>query len=360
MLVKDFLAILESLAPRRLALEWDNPGLQVGDPGAEVRRAALALDPSSHVIEQALAADCQLLITHHPLIFRPIKSLSASDPSTKPAAKAAAGGLSVICAHTNWDAVGVALELSEVLSLTPLRPLEDRGEPLAKLVVFIPEERAENVRQAAFKAGAGVIGDYPECFFQAPGVGGFRVPTWGRPFSGVPGKAHQTPEVRLEMIVPRSLKAKAAAAVMEAHPYEEPAVELYDVEAPGRGFGLLGQWDPPVETIEFLKARLGPDGLWAGPVPKTSKIAAIMPGSGGDYVLAAARAGADLLITGDLGHHQALLAIEAGLAVLSAGHFLTERPGVTRLAKEIAKRLERTGQAAELKVLDESAPLRRL
>jgi hypothetical protein len=273
---------------------------------------------------------------------------------------AAAGGLAVACAHTNWDAVGVASALAEKLDLKPLRPLEDSPEPLSKLVVFTPKERAENVRKAAFEAGAGVIGDYPECFFQAPGVGGFKVPAWGRPFSGTPGESHETAEERLEIIAPRALAAKAAWAVREAHPYEEPAIEIYEMAVPGRGFGLLGLWEPAVEPVGFLRERLGEGGLWAGPRPEKASLAALMPGSGGDYVSMAAAAGANLLITGDVGHHHALLAIEAGLPVLSAGHFQTERPGLERLARDIALRLERGGQKAELTVLDEEPPLRRL
>jgi hypothetical protein len=249
------------------------------------------------------------------------------------------------------------------LELKPLRPLEDRLEPLSKLVVFTPEgEPARNVRQAAFEAGAGVIGDYPECFFQAPGVGGFRVPAWGQPFSGVPGQAQEAEEVRLEVILPRRLKGAVARAVLAAHPYEEPAVDLYDVEVPGRGFGLLASWSPAREPAEFLAAKLGPHGLWAGPPPRPASLVALMPGSGGDFVAAAAAAGADLLVTGDVGHHHALLAEEASLPVFSAGHFQTERPGLERLAAELALRLRRSGREAEveLTVLPESAPLRRL
>ena len=363
MLVKDFLEILESLAPRRLALEWDNSGLQVGDPGAEVRRAALALDPSTSAIRRAISEDCQLLITHHPLIFRPIKSLNPSDPAVKPVFEAAKAGLAVACAHTNWDAAGVSLELAERLKLKPLRPLEDHPEPLSKIVAFVPKEQARNVRQAAFEAGAGVIGDYPECFFQAPGVGGFKVPAWGRPFSGTPGESHQTPEERLEVIVPRSLAARAAAAAKAAHPYEEPAIEIYDLSVPGRGFGLLGLWEPamePVELLELLGRIFGDAVLWAGPEPGKTSLVALMPGSGGDCVSRAAAAGAQLLITGDVGHHHALLAAEADLPVLSAGHFQTERPGLERLAREIALKLERAELEAELEVLAEEPPLRRL
>jgi putative NIF3 family GTP cyclohydrolase 1 type 2 len=358
-LVEDFLRILEEIAPPRLALDWDNPGLQVGDPKAEVRRAALALDPSSEAVDRALADGCQLLIAHHPLIFKAPKSITPSDPHTRALWRAAAGGLAVACAHTNWDAVGVALELASVLGLKPLRPLEDRPEPLAKLVAFTPESHAPEVRQAAFGAGAGVIGDYPDCFFQAPGLGGFQVPTWGRPFSGTPGRAHETAETRLEIILPRRLKAAVGQAVRAAHPYEEPALEFYDLEAPGRGFGLLGVWDPPLAPGAMPLDRLGGGALWAGPPPGPVSLVALMPGSGGEYVAMAARAGADLLITGDVGHHQAILAAEAGLPVLSAGHFQTERPGVARLGREIRLRLERRGLAAELTVLDERPPLRR-
>ncbi|MDR1658016.1 MAG: Nif3-like dinuclear metal center hexameric protein [Deltaproteobacteria bacterium] len=359
MKVSDLLDIIHRVAPSNLAAEWDNTGLQVGDPRWEVQRAALALDPTSKNIQKALDLNCQLLITHHPLIFRPFKKISPSDPAAAPVWLAVSKGLAVISVHTNWDAVGVAIELAELLALEVLRPLEDKPEPFSKLTVFVPQEHAAAVRLAAFQAGAGTIGDYPECFFQAPGMGGFTVPPWGKPFSGSPGKAHQAPEERLEIILPSGLKGQVDRAVRAVHPYEEPAIEFYEIQTLGSGYGLIGRWDPPRDAVAFLKNRLTSNGLWAGPIPDRISEVALMPGSGGDYVAQAAALGAELLITGDVGHHQALLACEAGLAVFSAGHFETERPAIKRLAQRLRAAMQSHGAQVELLILEESSPFRR-
>ncbi|MDR2444117.1 MAG: Nif3-like dinuclear metal center hexameric protein [Deltaproteobacteria bacterium] len=360
MIVNDFLNIIGKLAPPDLAADWDNCGLQVGDPDRVVTHVAMALDAASHTVQKALDIGCQLLITHHPMIFRPIKRLSPQDPTCAPVFLAASKNLAVISAHTNWDAVGVAQALASKLELVALSPLEDVGAPFSKLVVFVPPEHAKKVRLAAFEAGAGQIGDYPECFFQSSGLGGFSVPPWGKPFSGTPGKSHQTPEERLEIILPTALRGKIDRAVRAAHPYEEPALEYYELTTFGHGFGLLGRWDPPRDPVSFLSSKLPSNGLWAGPIPSLVSSVALMPGSGGDYVTMAAKSGAQLLITGDVNHHQALTATEAGLTVFSAGHFETERPGLERLAQLIMAALARLSEQIELTVLEEASPFRRL
>ncbi|MDR1545375.1 MAG: Nif3-like dinuclear metal center hexameric protein [Deltaproteobacteria bacterium] len=364
MIVQDFVGLLDRLAPFDLALDWDNSGLQVGDPRAPVAKAALALDPTAANVEAALAAGCQLLATHHPLIFRPLKRLDASDPQAAAVFRAVSGGLAVVAAHTNWDAVGVAQALADALELEERRPLEDRAQGWAKLVVFAPEDAAEAVLRAALEAGAGTMGGYEGCFFRLTGQGGFRAPADGQPHVGRPGEASVVDEVRLETRLPRALKGRVERAVRAAHPYEEPAVEFFDLETAEHGFGLVGRWRPPrrPEAAEaFLAERLGPDGLWAGPPPGEISIVALMPGSGGSYGPAALKAGAQLLITGDVGHHQALWAAEAGLPILSAGHFETERPGLERLAEALTGLLaaEAAGSGPELIVLPERPPFRR-
>jgi dinuclear metal center YbgI/SA1388 family protein len=359
--VKDFLDIIECLAPSGLALDWDNPGLQVGDPSAKVERAALALDPSLANIRLALDLDCQLLVTHHPLIFKPVKRLSFSDPATATACLALSGGLAVISAHTNWDAVGVAQELADLLELENRRPLEGHCRRFLKLVVFVPESHEEKVRRAVHATGAGTIGGYDGCFFWAQGRGGFKSPPEAQPFLGQPGAEHVTPEARLEIVLPPQLRDEATMAVLATHPYEEPALEFHEIAVPGPGFGLIGSWDPPrQDAAGFLQGLLGPNGLWAGPEPGPVSTVALMPGSGGGYVEAAHAQGAQILVTGDVGHHQALMASEIGLTVFSAGHFETERPSLARLARELAREVASAGGGTELTILDEIPPFRRI
>ncbi|MDR3203973.1 MAG: Nif3-like dinuclear metal center hexameric protein [Deltaproteobacteria bacterium] len=360
MKVKDFLYIIDRIAPFQLALDWDNSGLQVGNLESSVERAALALDPSLPIICQAVAQGCQLLITHHPLIFKPLKTFDLSNPQAAQLAAAISGSLAVISAHTNWDAKVVAEELADLLQVERRRPLEDRWLKFLKVVVFVPESHEEAVRQAVLASGAGTIGEYTDCFFKSNGLGGFKVPPDGRPFSGEPGLAHQTDEVRLEIITPINLMGLVDQAVRSVHPYEEPAFEFYELKTSGHGFGLIGSWDPPREAAPFLKAQLSSDGFWAGPKPGLVSSVALMPGSGGNYVQLAYKAGAQLLVSGEITHHQALLAEELGLSVFAAGHFETERPGLDRLAGELANEFRHRQERVELINLEEKSPFYRL
>jgi putative NIF3 family GTP cyclohydrolase 1 type 2 len=262
MKVKDVLEILDYIAPFRLAADWDNSGFQVGDPNAEVERLALSLDPTLDNLKKAHQLNCPLLVTHHPLIFKPLKRLDAQNPHTATAYWALANGVSIISAHTNWDAIGVAEALADLLELKDRRPIEQCKQNFLKLVVFVPQSHIKAVRDAIFNIGAGTIGDYKECYFQVSGQGGFTVPLDGKPFCGQPGEPHQTEEVRVEVIIPTKLKGSADRAVRSAHPYEEPAFEFYPIETTGPGFGLIANWDPPRLAREYLAKILGPDGRW--------------------------------------------------------------------------------------------------
>ncbi|MDR0620825.1 MAG: Nif3-like dinuclear metal center hexameric protein [Deltaproteobacteria bacterium] len=362
MRVRDFLDIIESLAPMGLALDWDNSGLQVGDPMAPVKRLGLALDPTSETILQAANAKLDLLITHHPLIFKPTKRLLSSDPVNRPAFLAAANGLAVISAHTNWDAAEVAKCLAEVLDLTDCRPLSPVGREFLKLVVFVPESHEEAIRRAAFTAGAGRIGKYENCFFKGRGQGGFKVPLDSSPYLGTPGAEETVDEARLEIILPPENRDSVAQAVKAAHPYEEPAFEFYGLTSVGAfGFGAIGRWERPLagrELAKFLEDRLKTPGLWGGQerFGEVAKVATL-PGSGGDFIMEAKRAGADLYVTGEINHHQSLLAREVGLPVFIAGHFETEYPSVWRLAKRVIDAIDNPGEV-EVKFLNERTSIR--
>jgi dinuclear metal center YbgI/SA1388 family protein len=358
MKVKDFLDIIDRLAPPELAMDWDNSGLQVGDKEAEVKRVALALDPTSANIRQALKSECQLLITHHPLIFKPISQVSLQNPLTAPVFLAVSGGLAIIAAHSNWDATGVAYELADLLELTNLRVMSPESLTYLKLVVFVPPTHLDVIKRAVFKAGAGVIGAYDQCFFRVSGQGGFRVPLDGHPFSGQPGAEHTTQEERLEIILPLTLKNKVCEAIRASHPYEEPAFEFYEVQTMEAGSGLSGEWNPPRYGQEIIKKVLGSNVRLIGPKPQLISQIALLPGSGGNFILDAQRTGADLYITGELNHHQALLAQEIGLSVLSAGHFETERPSMFRLQRELQKVIDPQHQVT-FTMLEETPPFQR-
>ncbi|MDR2301495.1 MAG: Nif3-like dinuclear metal center hexameric protein [Deltaproteobacteria bacterium] len=361
MRVRDFANLVEALAPLDLAESWDNSGLQVGDPEARVKRVALALDASLDTIQKAINEKAQLLITHHPLIFKPVKRLLSSDPLTKPAFLALANNLAILSAHTNWDMVDVAKRLAEVMELRDVRPLTMGERSFLKLVAFVPKGFEDKIRDAAARAGAGTIGKYEGCFFKAPGQGGFKVPLDAKPFMGTPGQDETAEEFRLEMILPAHLRDQIAQAVKAAHPYEEPAFEFYGLSVPADGFGAIGHWDRErggEELHGFLSDKIKTPGLWAGkPGPERVKIVATLPGSGGDFIQVAKKAGADLFVTGEINHHHSLLAQDLGLPVFLAGHFESEYPSFLRLANLIKEATLPCGEVGFV-VLDELPSIR--
>jgi len=361
MLIRDFIKIMHRLAPPDLAAAWDNSGLQIGSLDREVRSIGLALDATVETVAAALARGCDLLLAHHPLIFHPLKNIIIDHGPGAVVKAALAGDLAVFSAHTNWDsaALGVASALAELLELSRCRPLEPAARTFQKMVVFVPAGYENRLRQALFEIRAGHIGDYDRCWFASSGEGGFGVPADGRPFIGQPGKEARARESRLEVILPPALAEAAARVVRERHPYQEPAFEFHEVKIyePNQGLGLVGEWNPPRDLLAELGRHPGFRAFkWAGPTPGLVDRVALLPGSGGDFVRQARTQGARVLITGDVSYHQALEAADLGLTLVDLGHFETEWPGVTRLARLLKKNLDRSEPKVECLVLEQSPP----
>jgi dinuclear metal center YbgI/SA1388 family protein len=337
---KDFLKLIDGMAPFGLALDWDNSGLQCGDPERPVSRVAVCLDPSPDAVAEAVDGGADLLVAHHPLIFKPVKSLAAGTPQSEALVRAVKADLPVISAHTNWDAFGMCPALADLLEIRPEGFLEPVSAELLKLVCFVPLGSFGDVSEAIFEAGAGQIGAYSRCSFRSEGLGGFLPPRDGDPFIGDPGVYTETAEHRVEAILPLGLRDRVAEAVRASHPYEEPAFEFHRVEATGAyGFGIHGVWDPPRDPLPWIAEKLGTPFLTtAGPVPKQVSRVSILPGSGASYLPLARARGSEVLVTGDLTHHQALLAEELGTGIVAAGHRETELPGCGRLMRELESR----------------------
>ncbi|MDR2353415.1 MAG: Nif3-like dinuclear metal center hexameric protein [Deltaproteobacteria bacterium] len=357
MLVFDILKILEKIAPYSLALDWDNSGLQVGDINAEVKKLAISLDPTLSVMEEALKMGANLLVSHHPLIFKPLKNISFSDKSTEALVFAIKNNLNVVSFHTNYDASSMALALADTLELKVLEFLEDQSLKYLKLVVFVPPENASSLMDALFRAGAGVIEDYSKCSFSQDGTGSFQGDLGTKPSIGKSGELTFAKESRIEVVLPQHLKERVADAIIKNHPYEEPAYDFYEAQSPGKyGFGVLGIWDPPKEPREFIAEKLNLKSLsLAGPIALEVKKVALMPGSGGSYIELAKKKDAEILITGDLSHHQAILASDIGLGVISAGHFETENPGMLLLANHLQKTY---GHRLSVSFIEGESPIR--
>jgi len=336
---------IEKIAPSALAEDWDNVGLQVGDPVGEVNRVLVALTPLPEVFEEAGEIRADFLLFHHPLILRALKSVDTASYPGGLVVCAIKANLNVYAAHTNYDAApeGVSVTLAESLGLGgPLKIVAPRGE-LRKLVVFVPEENADEISDALTEAGAGVIGDYTHCTFRTPGTGTFFGGEGTDPYAGEKGRLERVPEIRLETVVPAHAAARAAAAVRAAHPYEEPALDVYPVEGypEGCGYGRVGVLPEPLtpgELREHVSSTLGsPARLVADPEPERRiERVAVLGGSGGSFIREAVTSGTDAYVTGDLDYHDALLAESFGLVAIDAGHAATELPSLESLARRLA------------------------
>jgi dinuclear metal center YbgI/SA1388 family protein len=343
--VADMVAAMERIAPRELALAGDPGGLQVGDPNAQVERAVVALDASPGCVRFAQEKASQLIISHHPILFRPLSALVEGGYPSASILLAARYGISLFSAHTNWDAApgGINDTLADILDL---KNVQDFGNSLDvnryKLVTFLPAEHADPVLDALRAAGCGRIGLYDRCAFLSEGVGTYEPQEGANPFIGAVGKRETAPEVRIEMLVPASRKTAAIRALLDAHPYDEPAFDLYPLEPEKRGLGRVGDLTSPrsaQELAAWVEDRLLTCVRLYGRAESQIRRLAVVGGSGGDMWEEARRSGCDALLTGEVRHHHAVEASAAGFVLLEAGHYATEQPGVRRLAERLRQDL---------------------
>lgn len=351
--VADIVGIINKIAPVDLAEEWDNPGLQIGEPTAEVTRVMVALDPTPDVIDAAIAASCQLLVTHHPLIFTPLKCISTANPHGATIQKAIKGGVSVVSLHTNYDiaAGGLNDRLAVKLGLTCCVPLRvTTRRELVKLVVFVPVDHLDQVRSALFPVTA-EQGNYRDCSFTAGGTGTFLPLSGAVPFVGAVGVQSKVPEERLEMLILRTQVSRALKLLLAVHPYEEPAFDVYPLLNEGEklGLGRIGRLSTPLTLAEYAahvkKVLSAPALRFVGdPNALISKVA-LCSGSGASLLRDAVRCGADVLVTGDVKYHEAREAEDCRLALIDAGHFPTEIIMVHEMAERLRGALGQAGYA---------------
>jgi dinuclear metal center YbgI/SA1388 family protein len=339
--VSAILEFLKQLAPTQLAADWDNVGLLLGDADAEVRRVMTCLTVTPEVAAEAVESGVQLIVTHHPVLFRPVKRLTTATPEGRMLLALIRGGVAVYSPHTALDntAGGINDLLARRLGLTEVRPLR-RGEGTrqCKIVVFVPDKDLIRVSDALFAAGAGQIGQYRECSFRLAGTGTFFGSDATNPTVGQKGRREEVSEWRLEAVCPENAVEQAVAAMRRAHSYEEPAYDVYPLRpglsAAGEGrLGRLPQALPLAELAEAVQTALGAKlvqtvGDLARPVGRL----AIVCGAGGEFFADALRARADGFLTGEMRFHDYLAAQAGGLALVLPGHYATERCGVEELA----------------------------
>jgi dinuclear metal center YbgI/SA1388 family protein len=346
--VADIIAHMADLAPPHLAEEWDNCGLQVGDRSWPVRRILVALDPLPEVVAEACKTRSDLLVTHHPLLMRPVKQVDFSTAIGAVIAECARHRLAIFAAHTNLDSATGGLNdlLADLLDLEERRPLVAARTPdNAKLVIFVPSQAESAVRGALFAAGAGEIGDYRHCAFRLEGQGSFRPGEKSRPYVGRAGRTELVDEVRLETVIASSRLDAAIAAAEEVHPYETMVWDAYPLlSAQGQsGLGRLGELPAEVDLktlAETAKAALGAKWVRMVGDPQLSvSTVALCTGSGGSLLGAFLGSGAQAYITGDVRYHDARHIEEAGRGLIDVGHFASEHIVVNHLVTQLKARL---------------------
>ena len=361
---------LGEIAPLSLAEDWDRVGLLVAGDGREIRRTVLAIDVTPAVLAEARAIGAELIVGYHPLLFRPLERLDGATWQCRVAMDAVRAGIAIYAPHTALDAVvgGINDWLVETVDpaareVRAIVPAAASGDHTHKLVVFVPESALEEVRTALAEANAGQIGAYSHCSFTVRGEGTFFGAEGSNPAIGKPGHLERVGEVRLEMVFHRRDLGRVVAALRGAHPYEEPAFDLVPLAPlpgdPRLGAGRVAALSAAKTASEIAEAVRPAFG--GGVISRTRGGArrherfAVCAGSGASLLEKAAAAGATLLVTGELSHHDVLRAHELGLEVLLAGHTNTERGYLPRLAERMAQALAADGGASDLEIRIASA-----
>jgi dinuclear metal center YbgI/SA1388 family protein len=351
MKVKDVATAITQIAPLGLAQPWDNVGLLVGSPDKNLNRILLTIDVTKAVIAEAKKTRAELIISYHPVIWDGLKNVTTVGPGNI-VHELIRSGIAVFSIHTALDAAagGVNDGLAEMVGIVDGEPIGDYVDypdgKEYKLVVFVPVETANKVAAAVFSTGAGAIGNYSNCAFQTAGTGTFLPLNGARPAIGKKGRFEKVPEVRFETIVPAERLDAVVAAMKRAHPYETPAFDIYSLHKPDSKYGLgrIGKLAKPSmlrEVIARIKKQTGAKAVgFVGDKRKMVETAAVCAGSCGEIINQVIAAGADLYVTGELKHHQALAAQEAGLTCICLSHTVSERFILKKLAKQLQKMLK--------------------
>lgn len=337
--------LFEEIAAQSWAEPWDNSGLLVGSASLEIKGIHVALDATESVVEEAVAQQANLLVTHHPLFLKPLPTIRTDGYPGKIIRRLFAEDISLFVMHTNFDRSprGLNAYLAEQLGMEDGVPIENARETLYKLVVFVPRGYEEKVLEAVASVGAGHLGGYSHCSFQAGGTGTFMPGAGTHPFLGEIGRLEKADEVRLETVLPAAYRSRVLAALLRAHPYEEVAYDLYPMIRPTgpEGLGRVGKLSTALAWKDFfqrIKDLFGTSLLpvGGGEPPSIVRRFAVTGGSGGgEFLEKAFRHGAEVYLTGDIKYHDYRRAEELGLTLVDIGHFASENLGVEYLAQSI-------------------------
>lgn len=328
--IQDIIDVIEEQAPLALQESYDNAGMQVGEASLPATGAVLCVDVTESVVDEAVISGANLIISHHPLLFRGLKHITGSNYIERIVMKALRNHIAIYAAHTNLDATMVNYRWAEKLGLTDTEILQPTGNMLLKLVTYVPLAHAESVRNALFAAGAGHIGKYDCCSYISEGTGSFRAGTDAQPFCGTIGKLHHEPESRIEVVLPRYLKSRVVKALFNTHPYQEPAYDLLPLDNPWRqvGHGIVGNLPNTISAYDFLnhlKQIMPCESIRHTAKKKQSVRRIALCGGGGSFLIDnAVAAGADIFVTGEIGYHH-FFGYENTIILAEIGHYESEQ-----------------------------------
>jgi len=332
MQLKQITQYLESVAPLAFQESYDNAGLIIGQPDDEISGILITLDITEEILDEAISKNLNLIVAHHPIIFGGIKKLNGKNYIERCVAKALKNDIALYAAHTNLDSVfgGVNSKICEKLNLRNCRILAPTPNFLKKLVTFVPTADADRVRKAIFEAGAGHLGNYDLCSFNQTGSGSFRGNDQSNPYIGEKNQLHLEEETRIETIFPKHIQSKVIQALLQAHPYEEVAYDIYplDNEYMQSGIGMIGELSLPMNESEFLcklKKTFNCQVVkHTQLLDKPIRTVAVCGGSGSAYLNQAIAQRADIFVSGDFKYHQFFDA-ERQIIIADIGHYESEQ-----------------------------------
>lgn len=333
-LVRDIISEIERFAPPQLQEDYDNSGLQLGDRNAECTGVLLCVDVTPAVVDEAVSRRCNLIVSHHPLLFRGLKRIVGASPVEISVMKALASGISVYSCHTSADNAthGVSWMMARKLGLSGIRVLEPQPGKLMKLVTMVPDSHVESVSAALFDAGAGKQGNYDRCRYTTKGEGTFRALDGANPYVGGVMQLHHEPETRLEVLLPTWRRGDVEQALCDAHPYEEPAYDFIrlDNRSMYTGSGAIGEYESPVTVDEFV-SRV--KDVFSSPVVRCTtppagnvlvKSVAMCGGAGSFLLGKAVSEGAQVYVTSDTRYHD-FVDYADRIFIVDIGHFEGEQ-----------------------------------
>jgi dinuclear metal center YbgI/SA1388 family protein len=345
MKIVDLISAIEVFAAPELQEDYDNAGLITGNADWECSGVLCSLDVTMEVIEEAKAQNCNLILSHHPIIFRGLKRINGKNHVENIVIEAIKNDIALYAAHTNLDNVllGVSGMIAKKLGLKDIKVLQPKNRLLRRLITFAPLDKAEDVRKAVFDAGAGHIGQYSECSFNSEGTGTFKAEEGADPYVGEIGKQHQEKETKIEIVYPFYMETQVVKALVKHHPYEEVAYDIFTMENIhlGIGSGVIGQLEVPMEEQKFLnllKERFAAKGIrYTNLLGKPIQKVAICGGAGSFLLKKAISSKADIYITGDVKYHEFFDA-EGKIVLADIGHYESEQYTVELLCDLLLKK----------------------